>query len=263
MLWDHLAAMLRSARCPRARGTFDRFRRPWSSSAHFWKLRLLMAATTWPCSGQSTPSGSPLPSVTGLGTACRLWASALQAGSRPGPRRSPAGSCLTTFARSLPSAFGSEASDEIGLRRDFIRALPPVGNDSKRSRSPFSDDVARALAPRRTCAGSPRSMTRSTTACEMPGRPSSIPAAGAARSSPCTWTASAAIRAWPCRGTTRPRKALAALGLLDQTLALDFRRPQDHVDRIWSTGFRADQLAGTADSELSDQPELAGEPAWA
>jgi integrase len=55
-------------------------------------------------------------------------------------------------------------------------------------------------------------------------------------------------------------KALAGLGLLDQALALDFRRPQDYFHHIWSIGFRADELAATADSEPSDQPEPAEEP---
>ena len=34
-------------------------------------------------------------------------------------------------------------------------------------------------------------------------------------------------------------KALAGLGLLEQALALDLRRPQDYFHRIWSTAFRA------------------------
>ncbi|MGP4099510.1 tyrosine-type recombinase/integrase [Nonomuraea sp. KM90] len=38
-------------------------------------------------------------------------------------------------------------------------------------------------------------------------------------------------------------KALAGLGLLDQALALDLRRPQDYFHRIWSTNFRATDLA--------------------
>jgi Phage integrase family len=56
-------------------------------------------------------------------------------------------------------------------------------------------------------------------------------------------------------------KALAGLGLLDQALALDFRRPQDYFHRIWSTGFRANDLAAAANSEPSDLPSPAGEPA--
>jgi hypothetical protein len=38
-------------------------------------------------------------------------------------------------------------------------------------------------------------------------------------------------------------KVLAAVGLLDEALALDLRRPQDYFQRIWSTAFRAADLA--------------------
>ncbi|MEC4017110.1 site-specific integrase [Streptomyces sp. H27-D2] len=38
-------------------------------------------------------------------------------------------------------------------------------------------------------------------------------------------------------------KALEALGLLDEALELDLRRPQDYFGRVWSTAFRAQELA--------------------
>ena len=41
-------------------------------------------------------------------------------------------------------------------------------------------------------------------------------------------------------------RALAGLGLLDQALALDLRKPQDYFHRVWSTAFRATDLAATA-----------------
>ena len=47
-------------------------------------------------------------------------------------------------------------------------------------------------------------------------------------------------------------KALAGLGLLDQALALDLRKPQDYFHRVWSTAFRATDLADTA-STAHDQ----------
>ena len=47
--------------------------------------------------------------------------------------------------------------------------------------------------------------------------------------------------------------ALAGLGLLDDALALDLRRPQDYFQRIWSTGFRAAELA-TAAEDAGDAP---------
>ncbi|WP_234544820.1 hypothetical protein [Streptomyces shenzhenensis] len=51
-------------------------------------------------------------------------------------------------------------------------------------------------------------------------------------------------------------KALAGLGLLDQALALDLRRPQDYFGRVWSTAFRATDLAAAAEDALdADWPE--------
>jgi hypothetical protein len=46
--------------------------------------------------------------------------------------------------------------------------------------------------------------------------------------------------------------ALAELGLLEQALALDYRRPQDYFHRIWSTAFRATELAQAADHQPRD-----------
>jgi hypothetical protein len=44
-------------------------------------------------------------------------------------------------------------------------------------------------------------------------------------------------------------KALAGLGLLEDALALDLRRPQDYFHRMWSTAFRATDLADAATAE--------------
>ena len=53
-------------------------------------------------------------------------------------------------------------------------------------------------------------------------------------------------------------KALAGLGLLDQALALDLRKPQDYFQRVWATAFRAADLAA-ADSEDNSTAEDSGE----
>ena len=58
--------------------------------------------------------------------------------------------------------------------------------------------------------------------------------------------------------------ALAGLGLLDDALALDLRRPQDYFQRVWNIGFRATELASaSADAdpvpggqEAADDSEL-------
>jgi hypothetical protein len=41
---------------------------------------------------------------------------------------------------------------------------------------------------------------------------------------------------------------LAGLGLLDDALALDLRRPQDYFQRVWNIGFRAAELASASAS---------------
>ncbi len=43
-------------------------------------------------------------------------------------------------------------------------------------------------------------------------------------------------------------KALAGLGLLDEALALDLRKPQDYFHRVWNTAFRAADLAQIHDA---------------
>ncbi|RKR88402.1 phage integrase family protein [Micromonospora pisi] len=51
-------------------------------------------------------------------------------------------------------------------------------------------------------------------------------------------------------------KALAGLGLLDDALALDLRKPQDYFHRVWATVFRANDLAaagGHADDTSDGQ----------
>lgn len=52
-------------------------------------------------------------------------------------------------------------------------------------------------------------------------------------------------------------KALAGLGLLDDALAVDLRRPQDYFQRLWNLGFRASDLANA--STDADHAELDGE----
>ncbi|MFF2570941.1 tyrosine-type recombinase/integrase [Streptomyces sp. NPDC058084] len=50
-------------------------------------------------------------------------------------------------------------------------------------------------------------------------------------------------------------QALAALGILDEALTLDLRRPQDYFHRTWSTAFRARDLAALqAPDDTTGQP---------
>ncbi|MFJ3531436.1 MULTISPECIES: hypothetical protein [unclassified Streptomyces] len=48
--------------------------------------------------------------------------------------------------------------------------------------------------------------------------------------------------------------ALAAVGLLDEALSLDLRRPQVYFGRVWSTAFRAHELA-REDAEPNPQED--------
>lgn len=49
-------------------------------------------------------------------------------------------------------------------------------------------------------------------------------------------------------------RALAGLGLLNEALAMDLRRPQDYFHSIWSTAFRARDLAAIQDPPAPAQP---------
>jgi hypothetical protein len=51
--------------------------------------------------------------------------------------------------------------------------------------------------------------------------------------------------------------ALVGLGLLDEALAMDYRRPQDYFNRVWSIAFRTADLASP---EPRTEP---GPPLWA
>ncbi len=66
------------------------------------------------------------------------------------------------------------------------------------------------------------------------------------------------------RAITGLENALAGLGLLDDALALDLRRPQDYFHRLWSTGFPAADLAKTAtqhDIDPAPGDRLGAQPA--
>ncbi len=49
-------------------------------------------------------------------------------------------------------------------------------------------------------------------------------------------------------------KALAGLGLLQDALALDLRRPQDYFHRLWSLNFPARDLI-RAEASMPEQPQ--------
>ncbi|MFG2025617.1 tyrosine-type recombinase/integrase [Streptomyces sp. NPDC048825] len=50
-------------------------------------------------------------------------------------------------------------------------------------------------------------------------------------------------------------KALDAVGLLEEALALDLRRPQDYFGRVWATAFRASELA-RHEADMEDEYDI-------
>ncbi|MEU2129642.1 site-specific integrase [Streptomyces sp. NPDC018352] len=52
-------------------------------------------------------------------------------------------------------------------------------------------------------------------------------------------------------------RALAGLGLLDQALAMDLRRPQDYFSHMWNTGFPVEGLAAGSDDFDDEEDEVA------
>ncbi|MCX4907731.1 site-specific integrase [Streptomyces sp. NBC_00878] len=50
-------------------------------------------------------------------------------------------------------------------------------------------------------------------------------------------------------------KALAGLGLLDQALAMDLRRPQDYFSHMWNTGFPVEELTDVGADDFDDQED--------
>ncbi|MGC9501828.1 hypothetical protein [Streptomyces sp. WG7] len=51
------------------------------------------------------------------------------------------------------------------------------------------------------------------------------------------------IGATTARAIDGLEKAMSAVGLLDEALAIDLRRPQGYFGRVWSTAFHAHELA--------------------
>jgi integrase len=146
LLWDHIAGMLMSPACPRSRGPLDQVRRAAYELSAFLEadvpgggheaallreehaMRFLAdqrrrARDGLPSRGISRSDGQP--SVV-TETTCRFT--------------------LNSVRKLMRGAQDSGRAESVGLDRRFITALPFGGTDPKRSRSPFSDAVARALA---------------------------------------------------------------------------------------------------------------------
>jgi integrase len=146
LLWDHLAGMLRSPKCPRTRGSFDQFRQGAAELGAFLEA--------------DAPGGGHDPSLLREEHAQRFVAdqrhrerhglpsrATCRSDGRPSTVSQSARRRTFNRLRTLAYwAMGTGAADAIGLGRAFITALPPGGKELKRPRGPFTDEVARALA---------------------------------------------------------------------------------------------------------------------
>jgi integrase len=146
VLWDYTAGQLRSPQAPRSRSPSDGARRAFITLSAFLEAH--------------AASGGHQPALLRAGDA-RAFAAELQrraSGSLPAPgitRADGKPSIMTgttrhttlSYARKiLRHALETGDADRIGLNREFIVALPPGGPMIWRTRSPFTDEVARALA---------------------------------------------------------------------------------------------------------------------
>ena len=92
------------------------------------------------------PTPSPLTCATGPPTACRPWALS-RADGKPSIISDRSRNTILNYVRKiLRHALDTGDADRIGLDRGFIVALPHGGPMTQRTRRPFTDEIARALA---------------------------------------------------------------------------------------------------------------------
>ncbi|MCC9708949.1 site-specific integrase [Streptomyces sp. MNU76] len=147
LLWDHLAALMRSHKCPRSRAPLDNARRACMELSAFLAIDAPdvghdpRALTTRHAerfvADQRQREGKGMPTlarpVRDNGTPSLVT---------PNIRR-----IVFNYSRKiLYDALESGEADRIGLDRSFITAFPPGGEAQRVSRNPFTDQVARALA---------------------------------------------------------------------------------------------------------------------
>jgi len=146
MLWNHLAGLLRSVDCPRTRGPFDNYRRAAIELSAFLEA--------------DAPEGGHDPALLREEHAQRFVADQrhrerhglrslgmFRSDGKPSTVTEGTRRAVFNYLHALAyRALESGAADAIGLDRAFITALPPGGPGTMRSRSPFSDEAARALA---------------------------------------------------------------------------------------------------------------------
>lgn len=147
LLWEHLAEILRSPQCPRSRGPLDESRRACVELSAFLEI--------------DAPGGGHDPRALRAEHAQRFLADQrnrhrhglkslgmVRAGGKPSLVTDGTLQGVLNYGRRVMFwALETGHADQIGLDRGFITAIPAAGRRSpRRSRSPFTDDVTRALA---------------------------------------------------------------------------------------------------------------------
>lgn len=146
LVWDDMAERLQSADCPRRRGPFDGLRRGALELAAFLELdaprsghdpTLLFAEHAQRfAADQRLRASKGLPSLGVIGK-----------DGRPGVVTEVTRRVVFNNLRAMAlRALEAGRNETIGLSTSFVTALPVGGSDTKRSRSPFTDEMARALA---------------------------------------------------------------------------------------------------------------------
>jgi integrase len=146
LVWDHFADVLRSPSCPRSGSTFDHTRRAGVELSAFLEV--------------CAPGGGHDPRVLTAGHMHQFVADQRQReldglpalgarGVHGKPSIVTANTRQAVFFRTrrlLRGALESGEADRLGLDRGFITAMPAAGRVIQRTRAPFTDEVARALA---------------------------------------------------------------------------------------------------------------------
>ncbi|WP_406515023.1 site-specific integrase [Streptomyces sp. NBC_00873] len=146
LAWDHFAAILRSPSCPRSGHTFDGTRRACTELSAFLEIqapggghdpRLLRPHHVHDFAADQRLrelDGLPSLGVKGLhGKPSIVTAYTRQM-------------VFTRTRRILLEALESGEAERLGLDRGFVTAMPSPGRIITRTQTPFSDEVARALA---------------------------------------------------------------------------------------------------------------------
>jgi len=146
LVWDHFADVLRSPSCPRSGSTFDHTRRAGLELSAFLELcapggghdpRVLTAAHMHQfVADQRRRERDGLVSLGARGVHGKP--SIVTANTRQ--------AVFTRTRRLLRGALESGEAGRLGLDRGFITAMPAAGRVIQRTRAPFTDEVARALA---------------------------------------------------------------------------------------------------------------------